>query len=102
MRADGYDGLNRIQTAYTSGPTWGEDFIIDAWGNLSNRAPHASKTYYAALNAPALTNNQLIGFGYDAAGNMTSNGATSYNYNQENQLTKFITTTTDIYTPAFV
>jgi hypothetical protein len=30
-----YDAFNRIQTAYTSGPNWGEDFTIDAWGNLT-------------------------------------------------------------------
>src|SRR5438094_4945378 len=69
-----YDSLNRIQQAYTTGANWGEDFTIDAWGNLTNRSLHANKTTYEPLNAPALTTNQLVGFGYDAAGNMTSYG----------------------------
>lgn len=44
-----------------------------------------------------MTTNQLAGFNYDAAGNMTGNGSATYQYNQEDQLTKFITTTTDTY-----
>jgi RHS repeat-associated protein len=93
-----YDNLNRILQGYTSGTNWGEDFTIDAWANLTNRSLHAGKTNSEPLNAaPALTSNQLTGFGYDAAGNMTSNGTLGYNYDQENRLTKFITNITDIY-----
>jgi RHS repeat-associated protein len=92
-----YDALNRIQTAYTNGPNWGEDFTIDAWANLTNRALHPGKTTYESLNAPALPNNRLSGFGYDAAGNLTANGTTGYNYDAENRMTKFVGDTTDIY-----
>src|SRR6266542_1978575 len=82
-----YDNLNRISQGYTSGTNWGEDFTIDAWGNLTNRSLHPGKTSYEPLNAPALTNNRLTGFGYDAAGNMTSNGSATYTYDAENRLT---------------
>jgi RHS repeat-associated protein len=92
-----YDGLNRIQAGYTSGPNWGEDFTIDAWGNLTNRALHPGKTISEPLNAPALPNNQLTGFGYDAAGNMTSNGTDAYTYDAENRMTKFVGVTTNNY-----
>ncbi len=92
-----YDTLNRIQTGYTSGPNWGEDFTIDAWGNLTNRALHAGKTIYEPLAAPALANNQLVGFGYDAAGNMTSNGTSAYTYDAENRMTKFVGGSTNNY-----
>ncbi len=92
-----YDNINRISQAYTTGSNWGETFTIDPWGNLTNRGPVAGKTNYEPLNAPALTNNQLTGFGYDAAGNLTSNVAIGYNYDTENRLTKFIGGTTDIY-----
>jgi len=34
----------------------------------------------------AATNNRLSGFGYDAAGNMTSNGSASYVHDAENRL----------------
>jgi RHS repeat-associated protein len=105
-----YDPLNRIQQAYTNGPNWGETFGsttapggipaipgIDAWGNLWQRSPVTGKTNYESFNAPALANNQLTGFGYDAAGNMTSNGTIGYNYDAENHFTKFTGDTTDIY-----
>jgi RHS repeat-associated protein len=81
-----YDALNRIATSYTNGSNWGEDFTIDAWGNLSNRSAHPGKTNYEPLNAAATNQNRLTGFGYDAAGNMTSNGGASYTYDAENHL----------------
>jgi RHS repeat-associated protein len=95
-----YDPLNRIQQAYTSGPNWGETFSptatapgvvpstpgIDAWGNLTNRSGVTGKSMYESLSAAATTQNRLSGFGYDAAGNMISNGSATYTYNAENQL----------------
>jgi len=81
-----YDALNRIASGQSSGPQWGETFSVDPWGNLTNEAGISGKTSHEGLNAPANTNNQLVGFGYDAAGNMTSNGATSYVYDAENRL----------------
>jgi RHS repeat-associated protein len=83
-----YDNLNRVWHAYTTGTNWGETFTVDAWGNLTNKAQYPGKTLYELLNAaPASNQNQLPGFGYDAAGNMTSNGSASYSYDAENRLT---------------
>jgi RHS repeat-associated protein len=100
-----YDSLNRIQQAYSSGSgafSWGETFGpfatspgvppstqgIDSWGNLTNRSGVTGKTYYEPLSCPANTNNQLTtcSLGYDAAGNMTSNGSVSYVYDAESRL----------------
>ncbi len=81
-----YDSLNRIASAQSSGTQWGETFTIDAWGNMTNEAAITGKTLHEGLNTSAGTNNQLAGFGYDAAGNMTSNGSTSYVYDAENRL----------------
>jgi len=82
-----YDTLNRITQGYTTGGSWGETFTIDAWGNLTNRGLVAGKSTYEPLNAaPATVKNQLTGFGYDPAGNMTSNGSASYIYDAENRL----------------
>ena len=81
-----YDALNRVANAQqTTGTQWGESYTIDAWANLTaigsyNGKPHES------LSTTANTNNQLLGFGYDAAGNMTSNGSVSYVYDAENRL----------------
>jgi RHS repeat-associated protein len=82
-----YDTLNRIASAESSGTQWGETYIIDSWGNLTNRAGISGKTYGEALNAgPATYANQLTGFGYDAAGNLTTNASTLYIYDAENRL----------------
>jgi len=96
-----YDPLNRIWQAYTNGSNWGETYSpttyapgtafsaanagIDAWGNLTNRSGVTGKTNYEPLSVSAGTNNQLS-FGYDTAGNMTSNGSASYVYDDENRL----------------
>jgi len=82
-----YDMLNRITQGNSSGPNWGETFTIDAWGNLTNRGQVTGKTNYELLNAaPASNQNQLPGFTYDAAGNMTQNGSAAYTYNAEGRL----------------
>ena len=93
----GYDALNRIASSATPNadcsaiPTnpsltknWGESFTIDPWGNLTNRT--VTKCSADPLSVTVLTNNRLSGFGYDAAGNMTSNGGANYTYNAEGQL----------------
>lgn len=61
---------------------------IDAWGNLINRSGVIGKTNTEGLSTSAGTNNQLSGFGYDVAGNMTSNPAigAAYVYDAENRL----------------
>ena len=80
-----YDSLNRIASGQSGGTQWGEAYTTDAWGNMTaigsyNGKPHES------LSTTAGINNQLVGFGYDAAGNMTSNGSVSYVYDAENRL----------------
>ncbi len=92
-----YDVLNRIATAvtastYATSPAhcWGEAFSYDAWGNLQVIGG-ASSAYTGctqeSLSVSATTKNQLSGYGYDAAGNMTSiPSVASYTYNAENQL----------------
>ncbi len=96
-----YDALNRIQTAYTSGPNWGEAFGsttapggvpatagIDAWGNLWQRSPITGKTNYESLNCPPNIKNQLTACSInpDAAGNIMSYGSAAYTYDAENRL----------------
>jgi len=84
----GYDSLNRIKQAYTNGSNWGEQYTIDTFGNLTNIARYSGKSNSESLNcATANTRNQLTTcFGYDAAGNLTSNGSAAYSYDAENHL----------------
>jgi RHS repeat-associated protein len=95
-----YDALNRIQQAYSTGSIWGETFGpaatspgvapstpgIDAWGNLTNRSGVTGKPSTEPLSTSAGTNNQLSGYTYDPAGNMTSTGSATYFYDAENRL----------------
>jgi len=100
-----YDPLNRIWQAYTNGPNWGETYSpntyaagtvfsaanagIDGSGNLAHRSGVTGKGLpTSTMDCPANTNNQLTtcGFGYDPAGNITSNGSISYVYDAENRL----------------
>ena len=53
---------------------------------MTNEAVSAGKTHSEGLSTSAGSNNQLAGFGYDAAGNMVSNGSISYVYDAENRL----------------
>ena len=81
-----YDNLNRISQAFTNGPNWGENFTIDPWGNLTNKSGVSGKTNTEPLSTSATVQNRLTGFGYDAAGNMISNGTATYTYDAENRL----------------
>jgi len=82
-----YDQLNRLisaQNAGTGNPAndcnvilpdtnsefWGNSYSFDAWGNLLTK--NITKCASEFLSVVAQPNNQLVGFGYDAAGNMTS------------------------------
>jgi RHS repeat-associated protein len=93
-----YDSLNRINQAYTSGPNWGETYTIDAWGNLTNRGPVTGKTNYEPLNAPALSNNQLTGYSYDAAGNVLRDSMNNIlTYDAENRIAQVGSNLTYVY-----
>jgi hypothetical protein len=82
-----YDELNRLLTAQTASNLWGNSYVYDIWGNLTNMNPIAGKTYYQNLQAaPASTKNQLPSFSYDAAGNMTADGVHTYAWDAENRM----------------
>jgi RHS repeat-associated protein len=88
-----YDLLNRILTAgsqATSGTfCWGQNFGIDAWGNLNQIT--SSQCSAPTLTQASNTNNQIVGFCYDTAGNLLDEvGCPPSNhtfvYNAEGQL----------------
>jgi RHS repeat-associated protein len=86
-----YDSLNRIATAQSSGSgstSWGEQFTIDSWSNLTSINPVSGKTNHEPLNCgPASTKNQLTTcYGHDSAGNLMQNGSVNYTYDAENRL----------------
>jgi RHS repeat-associated protein len=83
-----YDPLNRIQSAQTQSATgpncWGLNFGPDPVGNLLSES--VSQCSAPALNVSTDGNNHIIGFGYDAAGNMIADGNYNYTYDGEGLL----------------
>jgi RHS repeat-associated protein len=93
-----YDPLNRLASAQNLGTDctqtvlggktkyWGNSYGYDAWGNLLKKT--VTKCSAENLSATALNNNQLAGYAYDAAGNVTHDtSGLTYNYDQENRIT---------------
>ena len=54
-----YDALNRINQAYTNGATWGQQFNIYAWGNLTSVTALSGYPVIGGFTATASTSNQL-------------------------------------------
>jgi RHS repeat-associated protein len=94
-----YDQLNRLSSAQNAGTDcgpkavnnpnqtiyWGNTYGYDAWGNLQNKT--VTKCSAELLSAPALANNRLSGYSYDAAGNMTNDGlGHSFTYDAESRI----------------
>ena len=94
-----YDALNRLTSAQNAGTDcsqmtvngkteyWGNSYGYDPWGNLLQKT--VTKCSAENLSVAALSNNQVVGYNYDAAGNMTHDATTNTNYSfdQENRIT---------------
>jgi RHS repeat-associated protein len=107
-----YDALNRLISAQNAGTNcaattingkteyWGNSYGYDAWGNLLQKT--VTKCSAENMSVAVLANNQLTGYSYDAAGNMTSDPTDSVTstYDPENRIaaaTKSGVTTTYTY-----
>ncbi len=95
-----YDTLNRLLSAQTSGPQWGNDYVIDPWGNLTDKNQMTSKTSGEFLHAPASDSNRLAltGYSYDFSGNLINDVTHTYQFDAENQVST-VDGTAAIYTP---
>ena len=99
-----YDALNRISTAQsqaTSGAScWGQSFGYDPWGNLQTISQ--TKCAPPILNAAADNHNHMIGFNYDAAGNLTREGSGTpswnYSWDAEHRLSSISGSAADTFT----
>jgi len=84
-RVYGYDSLNRLLSMSAPGdPCTGLSWTYDAWGNRTDQTPTGGNCY--PFHAAADTNNRLVGYSYDAAGNMTWDGTHTYTYDAENRI----------------
>jgi RHS repeat-associated protein len=84
-----YDALNRITSGWSAANTgtysWGENYSIDAWGNLQI-APMQGKAHGGNFQLSGNVQNRPTGLAYDAAGNLMSYLSATYTYDQENRL----------------
>jgi RHS repeat-associated protein len=84
-----YDALNRLTSGWSSANTgtysWGENYSIDAWGNLQI-SPMSGKAHGGTFQLSGNTQNRPTGLAYDAAGNLMSYLSATYTYDQENRL----------------
>jgi RHS repeat-associated protein len=84
-----YDALNRISsgwsTANTGAYSWGENYSIDAWGNLQI-SPMSGKAHGGNFTLSGNAQNRPTGLAYDAAGNLMAYLSATYTYDQENRL----------------
>ena len=92
-----YDALNRLTTAQTQGTSgancFGFQFTYDAWANLKATGilsgyTSCSMTTPYAFSLTVGSNNQITttGFGYDASGNLSSDGLNNYVWNAESEV----------------
>ncbi|HET9182504.1 MAG TPA: RHS repeat-associated core domain-containing protein [Candidatus Angelobacter sp.] len=85
-----YDSLNRITSGWSAAGSgtlsWGENYTMDAWGNLT-MSPMSGKTHGGTFQHAGDANNHASGLGYDAAGNLTNYSAPNqYVYDPENRI----------------
>jgi RHS repeat-associated protein len=84
-----YDSLNRLISAWSATNTgtysWGENYSIDAWGNLQI-SPMGGKAHGGNFTLSGNSQNRPTGLAYDAAGNLMSYLSAAYTYDQENRL----------------
>jgi len=84
-----YDSLNRLNSgssaANTGAYSWGENYSIDAWGNLQI-SPMSGKAHGGTFQLSGNVQNRPTGLAYDAAGSLTSYLSTTYTYDPENRL----------------
>jgi len=85
-----YDGANRMSAAWEVAGTvqsWGQNYAYDRFGNRAVLngslipSPAMTPQSLSAFNAK----NQNVGFGYDAAGNLATDGFRSMAYDAENR-----------------
>ncbi len=87
-----YDGLDRLIAA-SQGATWGDTYQYDAWGNLLAKVRQPGTSVSEESSVTVDPHNRVVGYQYDLAGNLISDGVHTYTYDAENRLTKLDSTT---------
>ncbi len=82
-----YDSLQRLISAVTTGPEWGQSFTYDGFGNLLNQTVTKGSAPSMSLLVSGITNRiTSAGFAYDGNGNLTAAPGMTMTYDVENRL----------------
>jgi RHS repeat-associated protein len=80
-----YDELNRLIRAETQGDVWGQEFIYDGFGNLTEK--RVTKGSAPAMSVPVDgATNRAIGYAYDANGNQLWTNTQTLSYDYDNRI----------------
>ncbi|GAB4240677.1 MAG: hypothetical protein Kow00109_15880 [Acidobacteriota bacterium] len=91
-----YDEYYRLVAAETAGSHWGLAWSYDAWGNRTAQVV-TKGTAPERVTAVDPATNRVVGWSYDAAGNVLSDGQHSYTWDAENRLAAVDGTVTYAY-----
>ena len=96
-----YDSLNRLISAQTTGPDWGQSFGYDGFGNLLSQT--VTKGSAPSLNVtvdPATNRITNPGMSYDANGNLTAMPGRTMTYDTDNRMIAASGNFSYVYDPA--
>ncbi|MGH9814913.1 MAG: hypothetical protein ACRD6I_02430, partial [Candidatus Acidiferrales bacterium] len=83
-----YDELNRVRTAESQAASgadcWGLQFGYDIWGNMLSS--QVTRCWAPMLSQNVNAQNRLVGYSYDAAGNMLNDGVFAYTWDAESRI----------------
>jgi RHS repeat-associated protein len=87
-----YDGLGRLTSATVNddGGNNTETYTYDSFGNLRQRTTNGQSSMFININTG---NNRIVGYGYDAAGNQSSDNYTYGWFDSESRLREVMTAT---------
>jgi len=90
-----YDDFNRLSTAVASNAGEGCSFGYDRYGNRWQESPSSGSCNSRPLSFT--TNNRIVGYSYDAAGNELNDGTHTYTYDAENRILSVDGSTAYVY-----
>lgn len=80
-----FDQLNRVISASTYlSNLWGDSFVYDNWNNLLQKV--VTKGTAEGFSVAVNNKNQMVGYAYDLAGNLTQDGLDSLTFDAENRV----------------
>ncbi len=90
-----YDDFNRLSTAVASNVGEGCSFGYDRYGNRWQESPSGGSCNSRPLSFNA--NNRIVGYNYDAAGNLLNDGSHAYTYDAESRILSVDASATYVY-----